>query len=116
MNGTSSSRNRLSIVLSLVFVAAIVMGAGPGLYLVNPDPNDLEATITWLGVPVVYAWVICWFVVQACVVLVAYFSLWNGVKKGRDQVCRNGPRPTCGRCPASHKLDLSPLSRTEADR
>ncbi len=31
-------------------------------------------------------------------------------KKGTGPICRNGPRPTFGRCPAPHKLDLSPFS------
>jgi pyruvate dehydrogenase E2 component (dihydrolipoamide acetyltransferase) len=30
-------------------------------------------------------------------------------EKGTGPICRNGPRPTFGRCPASHKLDLSPF-------
>ena len=30
-------------------------------------------------------------------------------EKGTGPICRNGPRPTSGRCPASHKLDLSPF-------
>ena len=30
-------------------------------------------------------------------------------EKGTGPICRNGPQPTFGRCPASHKLDLSPF-------
>ena len=37
-------------------------------------------------------------------------------KKGTGPICRNGPRPTSGRCPASHKLDLSPFSHPPAGR
>ena len=32
-----------------------------------------------------------------------------GREKGTGPICRNGPRPTFGRCPAAHKLDLSPF-------
>ena len=37
-------------------------------------------------------------------------------EKGTGPICRNGPRPTFGRCPASHKLDLSPFSIEDAAR
>ncbi len=33
-----------------------------------------------------------------------------GRKKETGPICRNGPRPTSGRCTAAHKLDLSPFS------
>jgi len=33
----------------------------------------------------------------------------RGTEKGTGPICRNGPRPTCGRCPASHKSDPSPF-------
>jgi len=39
-----------------------------------------------------------------------YLSYLGGVKKGTGPICRNGPRPTFGRCPASHELDLSSFS------
>ena len=37
-------------------------------------------------------------------------------KKGTVPICRNGPRPTFGRCPASHKWGLSPFSSGDATR
>ena len=43
------------------------MGTGPGLYLVNPNPADPDATFTFLGVPKIYAWAVLWFFVQAAV-------------------------------------------------
>ena len=42
----------LAIVLSILFVLALVMGPGPGLYLVNPDPADPTATFAVLGIPI----------------------------------------------------------------
>jgi hypothetical protein len=80
---SAQSRKRLRAVLIVVFAIAIVMGAGPGLYLVNPDPSDPGTNVTWLGVPIVYAWVILWFLVQACVVVVAYLFLWTGESRQR---------------------------------
>ena len=55
----------------------MVMGPGPGLYLVNPDPGDLAGTFTLLGIPVIYLWALFWSLVQAIVVLVAYVFLWS---------------------------------------
>lgn len=78
MKKTSSGRKRLTIALSIIFALAVVMGAGPGMYLVNPDSGDPDAKFTFLGMPVIYAWVTFWFLVQAIVVLVAYFRLWDG--------------------------------------
>ncbi|MBC8877140.1 MAG: hypothetical protein H8E44_47535 [Planctomycetes bacterium] len=73
----SAGRKRLAVVLSVIFALAIVMGGGPGMYLVNPDADDPDATFTFLSMPVIYAWIVFWFLVQAGVVLVAYYRLWD---------------------------------------
>ena len=73
-------KNRLSIVLGVVFVLALLMGAGPGIYLINPDPASSGPAPTWLGMPIVYTWVVFWTFVQGAVVLVAYFSVWNSAE------------------------------------
>ena len=71
-------RRRLGFVLGLVFVFALVMGAGPGVNLVNGDPSDAESTFTIFGgVPVLYAWVALWYLVEAGVAAIAYFYLWK---------------------------------------
>ena len=77
MNGSSSPKSRLGLVLGAVFALAVLMGTGPGLYLVNPDPSDPETKLTVLGMPIIYVWAVCWFFVEAGVILVAYFWLWN---------------------------------------
>lgn len=77
MNKPPSGRKRLTIVLSAIFALAIVMGAGPGMYLVNPDSDDPDATFTFLSMPIIYAWIAFWFLVQAGVVVVAYYGLWD---------------------------------------
>ena len=69
--------NQLAVVLGVIFVLAVVMGAGPGIYLINPDPANAGPTPTFLGMPVVYAWTVFWTFVQGAVILVAYFCLWN---------------------------------------
>jgi hypothetical protein len=70
-------RRGLAILLGTAFALAMVMGPGPGLYLVNPDPADPQATYAIAGVPILYLWAVFWFGVQAGVVLIAYFTLWN---------------------------------------
>ena len=93
MNRRSRSLQRwLNTVLSLMFAVAIVMGAGPGLYLVNPDPSDPAASVTWLGLPILYAWIAFWFLVEALVILLAYFFLWDTTQP--DPARKSGSRET----------------------
>ncbi|NOX53460.1 MAG: hypothetical protein GXP27_03280 [Planctomycetes bacterium] len=87
-------RKRLSTVLSLVFAIAIVMGAGPGLYLVNPAPSDSAAHVTWLGLPILYAWIVFWFLVEAMVIVLAYLFLWDAAQESDvlpESQHRDGP-------------------------
>ncbi|MCH2367557.1 MAG: hypothetical protein MK554_10130, partial [Planctomycetes bacterium] len=66
----------LPIVLTLVFILAMVMGPGPGVYLVDPGPGHEGPVPTLLGLPAVYAWAVLWFGVQAAVLVTAYFTVW----------------------------------------
>ena len=68
-------KTRLSKILALIFFFALIMGPGPGLYLVNPS-HDNPCSTTFLGMPILFAWSSFWFFVQAGVVLVAYRNLW----------------------------------------
>ena len=68
-------RRKLAVILSGIFLFSVVMGPGPGLYLVNPDSANAGAT--FLGAPVLYAWAVFWYVVQASVIVVAYFTVWK---------------------------------------
>ena len=69
-------KTRLSKILASIFLFALIMGPGPGLYLVNPSLDNPSST-TFLGMPVLFAWASFWFFVQAGVVLVAYRKLWT---------------------------------------
>jgi hypothetical protein len=69
-------KTRLSKILTAIFVFATFMGSGPGLYLVNPSPDD-SSPATFIGMPILFAWACFWFFAQAIVVLVAYRKLWT---------------------------------------
>ena len=66
----------LGRILAAIFLLAIIMGPGPGLYLASPSA-DVEPTPMILGVPVLYAWVVFWFFVQAVVIIIASCKLWE---------------------------------------
>ena len=74
---TKSKQKRLTIILSTIFFIAIMAGLGPGLALINPDPADPNARFIIFGLPLIYVWAVFWFIVQASVVVVAYFCLWG---------------------------------------
>ena len=65
-----SSSKTLAWILSAVFVTSLLMGVGPGVLLVNRAES-------LLGVPLVYAWGIFWYLVQVVVAIVAYFKVWR---------------------------------------
>ena len=68
---------RLTIVLLVTFTVALLLGPGPGHLLINPDPADPEARRFVFGLPILYAWALLWFAVQAACIVVAYFTLWR---------------------------------------
>ena len=76
-DNSETGNKRLSAILALVFVFAMIMGPGPGVYLVNPGPNHDGPAPTLLGLPIVYAWAVLWFGVQAAVLVTAYLTIWS---------------------------------------
>ncbi|MEE3229830.1 MAG: DUF3311 domain-containing protein [Planctomycetota bacterium] len=72
-----TGNKRLSSILALVFVFAMIMGPGPGVYLVNPGSDHDGPAPTLLGLPIVYAWAVLWFGVQAAVLVTAYLTIWS---------------------------------------
>ena len=64
MPGNDSSR-KWAIGLTCSFAFAVLMGAGPGLLLVNPKPDSPQEAYFFLGMPVLYVWAVFWFFVQA---------------------------------------------------
>ena len=76
-------RKKLAISLTIIFLLALFLGPGPGLYLINPNPDDPNARFTFLGMPIIYAWVLLWLLVESVVVVIAYLKLWNSYEKDR---------------------------------
>lgn len=68
------TKSRLKWVLGGVFLFALIMGPGPGIYLVNGYAAKGE---TILGMPALYFWAVLWFLVEAAVVLTAYLTIWK---------------------------------------
>ncbi len=78
------AQRRLTILLITIFSLALLMGPGPGNLLINPEPGDPDARRFIFGMPIVYAWALLWFGVQAACVVVAYFLLWRETPKSES--------------------------------
>lgn len=70
MESNSPRNKRLAFLLTAVFFLAMIMGAGPGVWLVNGKGPVL-------GLPAVYLWAVAWFCLQAGAVVAAYFTIWK---------------------------------------
>lgn len=64
------TRRHRAIVLATGFVVSLLMGVGPGVWLVN-HPGDV------FGLPPLYAWGILWYLVQVAIAVAAYAFLWR---------------------------------------
>jgi len=71
-------QTKIAITLGIIMFIALFMGTGPGIYLINPDPSDPEARRFLLGMPIIWTWVVFWFLVEAICVVVASRTLWKG--------------------------------------
>jgi len=47
------------------------------LHLVNPEPTTARDSLLFLGLPVIYAWGLFWYGVQAAVVVTACLTIWK---------------------------------------
>ena len=66
--------SKLAWTLGALFLFALIMGPGPGLYLIN----DYAANGgTLLGAPALYTWAVFWFAVEAAIVVTAYRTIWR---------------------------------------
>ena len=82
MADQKTEENRLlGQILFGVFAFALLMGPGPGILLINPDPADPETNRFILGMPIVYVWAVLWLGVQALCVILAYLFIWRNSDK-----------------------------------
>lgn len=72
---TKIQKRRLSAGLTAIFLLALIMGPGPGNGLVRSPSGEGPAQL--LGVPLLYAWTVFWFLVMASVVVTAAAYLWS---------------------------------------
>ncbi len=70
MTDAPTARRRLGWILAAVFAVAMLLGAGPGILLVN-QPS------TWFGLPRLYVWGMLWCTVEIIVVVTAYLLVWQ---------------------------------------
>lgn len=64
-------------LLAIIFVFAMAMGCGPGLYLINPGEDAIQSELLFLGLPVIYVWGIGWYTVQMSIIIRAYTKYWK---------------------------------------
>ena len=70
----SHRKSRLAKILGSAFLFALVMGPGPGLYLINGYAKEGGSA---LGIPVLYAWCVFWLLIEAVIVMIASRTLWR---------------------------------------
>ena len=70
MRKNADARLRLGRILAAVFALAMILGAGPGILLVNQPA-------TWFGLPRLYVWGMFWCAVEIVVVTAAYLFVWQ---------------------------------------
>ncbi len=90
---TERNRRRLSLFLTVSFVAALLMGPGPGMLLIN-QPRS------FLGIPQLYAWGLLWYAVEVGIVVAAYCFVWNSGPVA-DEI-RIAQRPPATARPSDH--------------
>ena len=66
----------LAVVLTVGMLATMVMGVGPGLWLINPDEAGESAFGLW-GLPKVYLWGLLWYAFQVGLVVIACLTVWR---------------------------------------
>ena len=77
MAGTEAEgKRRWRRALIGVYLVALLMGPGPGIYLINPTGGE-GRPVAVFGMPVIYVWAVGWFIVMALTVVMAYRKLWS---------------------------------------
>ena len=96
---TEPQRKRVSWILTIVFVFALIMGPGPGMLLIN-------SPLSFLGLPQLYVWGLLWYVVEVVVVVLAYLLVWSPRTSERERAEADDNKSPADRKP----LDASKTS------
>ena len=83
---------KLEIILCLLFLGAMFMGTGPGLRIINPDPEDPKAIFSIWNLPKIYIWGLFWYIIQLILILVAYFKIWTSNNRCDDKTIPSSNR------------------------
>lgn len=81
MHTKDPKKRTLARWLTGVFLVALVMGPGPGIYLINPDPSSAVPSARVFGMPILYVWAVFWAAVMGTAVVLAYTKLWTAEMK-----------------------------------
>ena len=73
----SSTRKKWAYISGILFSVAVIMGAGPGLILVNPSEGATREAFFFASMPIIYVWGVFWFAVQFIALLLAYRKVWT---------------------------------------
>jgi hypothetical protein len=68
--GSGMNKKKLTVTLTLGYIAAFLFSNGPGILLIN------RAELIW-GFPSLYLWAVFWGAVQVGILLAAYFLVWK---------------------------------------
>ena len=72
-----SSTKPWAIFSGVLFLVAVLMGAGPGVHLINPSESAAAEDFFIFGMPKLYVWALFWFAMQATALTIAYFKVWK---------------------------------------
>ncbi|MEM7012574.1 MAG: hypothetical protein AAF585_13950 [Verrucomicrobiota bacterium] len=73
----NSSTKPWAIASGVLFTVAVLMGAGPGIHLINPSESAAKEEFFVMGMPKLYLWAIFWFAMQAAALIIAYLKVWK---------------------------------------
>ena len=74
---TNPSTKPWAIGSGALFVLAVLMGAGPGVHLINPSASAAAEEFFIFGMPKIYVWGVFWFAMQATALGIAYVKVWK---------------------------------------
>lgn len=71
------SNKTWAIISGALFTLALLMGAGPGIHLINPSASAAAEEFFIFGMPKIYVWGVFWFAIQSTALIIAYAKVWK---------------------------------------